>query len=158
MINKKLLLLIFGIGLFSQMIYSQVYETTENNSNCEMSVDLRIAEPNIEICKCELTKYLSNAFKWQNGLLTPDNRIPNDLQLSKIFVIKCNKTGYFDNYDSLTQEEFFRYGKFSNKVSPFQGDAEKKLKYKDIVKMLTGQSKLLIRPNPFMLPLSELEN
>ena len=156
MINKKLLLLIFGISLFSQMIYSQVNESTEYNTNNEMSVDLRIAEPNIEICKCELTKYLSNAIKWQNGLLT--NGIPKDYQLSKSFIFKCNKTGYFDNFDFLTQEDLFKYGKFSNKISPFQGDAEKKLKYKDIVKMLTGQSKLLIRPNPYMVPLSELEN
>ena len=152
---KKISLFLIFIN-FS--VYSQVIEINENNPNDEMSVDLRIAEPNFEICKCELTKYLSNAIKWQNGLLATGYSYPKDLQLSKSFVYKCNKTGYFDNFDFLTQEDLFKYGKFSNKISPFQGDAEKKLKYKDIVKMLTGYSKLLRRPNPFILPLSELEN
>ena len=79
-------------------VYSQVIEINENNPNNEMSVDLRIAEPNFEICKCELTKYLSNAIKWQNGLLATGYSYPKDLQLSKSFVYKCNKTGYFDNF------------------------------------------------------------
>jgi hypothetical protein len=111
-------------------------------------VDLEKIKPNIELCKCELARYFSLSLQYQAQVQTTP---PANLRIIRRFITKCNGSGFYDDFSGLTQEEVFKYGSVSKNNSPFNGNKNKKIKLKEIFKILSGDTKYLQPPSPFII-------
>lgn len=111
-------------------------------------IDLEKIKPNAELCKCELARYLSLSLQYQAKVqIAP----PANLRIIRRFITKCNGSGFYDDFSGLTQVEVFKYGSVSKNNSPFNGNENKKIKLKEIFKILSGDTKYLQPPSPFII-------
>lgn len=120
---------------------------SNKNKNINSSrLNLKILNPNKENCRCELARYLSLSYQYAfTNMPSPNNTLE-----MQAFLNKCNGSGYYDDFEGLTQEEVFKYGSISKRFSPFQGNINKKLNFKYISKILRGDTKSLPSPSPFL--------
>jgi hypothetical protein len=130
---------------FSQEMDDFKYKNTNINY---AYFDLEKIKPNIELCRCELSRYFSLSLQYQARVKTAP---PVNLKMIARFVTKCNGSGFYDDFIGLTQEEVFKFGSVSINNSPFNGNENKKIKIKEIYKILSGQTKFLESPSPFII-------
>ncbi len=102
-------------------------------------------------CKTQLLQYLGTAMDWQmnGGSINPT------IQQYKPFIVRCKNAGAYDEasgFTNITQTELSDYVDFSAKNSPFgffrQG---KELSWNNIKNILSGNSNVLKRPNPYII-------
>lgn len=102
-------------------------------------------------CKTQLLQYLGTAMDWQmnGGAINPT------IQQYKPFIVRCKNAGAYDEasgFTNITQAELSDYVDFSADNSPFgffrQG---KTLSWNNIKNILSGNSKVLKRPNPYII-------
>jgi hypothetical protein len=102
-------------------------------------------------CKTQLLQYLGTAMDWQmnGGSINPT------IQQYKPFIVRCKNAGAYDEtsgFTNITQTELSDYVDFSAKNSPFgffkQG---KELSWNNIKNILSGNSTVLKRPNPYII-------
>jgi hypothetical protein len=106
---------------------------------------------NAETCKTYLLQYLGTAMDWQmnGGSINPT------IQQYKPYIVRCKNAGAYDEtsgFTNITQTELSDYVDFSAKNSPFgffrQG---KELSWNNIKNILSGNSNVLKRPNPYII-------
>lgn len=103
-----------------------------------------------EECRTKLLQYLGTAMDWQmnGGSLNPT------LQQYKVDILECSHSGRYDdaNFSGVQSTELTQYVDLSDKNSPFgflrQG---KELSWKNIENILAGKTKVLKRPNPYII-------
>jgi hypothetical protein len=102
-------------------------------------------------CKTQLLQYLGTAMDWQmnGGSINPT------IQQYKPYIVRCKNAGAYDEasgFTNVTQTELSDYVDFSADNSPFgffrQG---KTLSWDNIKNILSGNSKVLKRPNPYII-------
>lgn len=102
-------------------------------------------------CKTYLLQYLGTAMDWQmnGGSINPT------IQQYKPYIVRCKNSGAYDEasgFTNITQAELSDYVDFSADNSPFgffrQG---KTLSWNNIKNILSGNSKVLKRPNPYII-------
>ena len=102
-------------------------------------------------CKTYLLQYLGTAMDWQmnGGSINPT------IQQYKPYIVRCKNAGAYDEasgFTNITQTELSDYVDFSAKNSPFgffrQG---KELSWNNIKNILSGNSNVLKRPNPYII-------
>ena len=149
-LNMKKFSFILTLILTHSLVFSQgADDFKKKNTNINDGyIDLEKIKPNAELCKCELARYLSLSFQYQAQVQTTP---PTNLRIIRRFITKCNGSGFYDDFIGLTQEEVFKYGSVSKNNSPFNGNENKKIKLKEIFKILSGDTKYLQSPSPFII-------
>jgi hypothetical protein len=105
---------------------------------------------NPETCNTYLLQYLGTAMDWQmnGGSINPT------IQQYKPYIVRCKNAGAYDepNFTPITQDKLSEFVDFSAKNSPFgffrQG---KELSWNNIKNILSGNSNVLKRPNPYII-------
>ena len=102
-------------------------------------------------CKTQLLQYLGTAMDWQmnGGSINPT------IQQYKPYIVRCKNAGAYDEasgFTNVTQTELSDFVDFSADNSPFgffrQG---KELSWNNIKNILSGNSNVLKRPNPYII-------
>ena len=101
-------------------------------------------------CKTYLLQYLGTAMDWQmnGGSINPT------IQQYKPYIVRCKNAGAYDetHYTPIDSEKLSEYVDFSADNSPFgffrQG---KTLSWDNVKNILSGNSKVLKRPNPYII-------
>ena len=102
-------------------------------------------------CQTYLLQYLGTAMDWQmnGGSINPT------IQQYKPYIVRCKNAGAYDEasgFTNITQTELSDYVDFSADNSPFgffrQG---KTLSWDNVKNILSGNSKVLKRPNPYII-------
>jgi hypothetical protein len=105
---------------------------------------------NPETCNTYLLQYLGTAMDWQmnGGSINPT------IQQYKPYIVRCKNAGAYDepNFTPITQDKLSEFVDFSSENSPFgffrQG---KELSWNNIKNILSGNSNVLKRPNPYII-------
>lgn len=101
-------------------------------------------------CQTYLLQYLGTAMDWQmnGGSINPT------IQQYKPYIVRCKNAGAYDetHYTPIDSEKLSEYVDFSADNSPFgffrQG---KTLSWDNVKNILSGNSKVLKRPNPYII-------
>ena len=146
---KKISCIILFLLTQSLVFSQEADDFKKKNTNINDGyVNLEKIKPNIELCKCELTRYFSLSLQYQAQVQTTP---PANLNIIRRFITKCNGSGFYDDFSGLTQADVFKYGSVSKNNSPFNGNENKKIKLKEIYKILSGDTKFLQPPSPFII-------
>lgn len=104
-----------------------------------------------ETCKTDLLQYLGTAMDWQmnGGSINPT------IQQYKPYIVRCKNAGAYDEasgFTGINQSELSQYVDFSAKNSPFGFFRQGKiLSWNNIKNILSGNSNVLKRPNPYII-------